>query len=106
MRLNAWKRLGVVASVLWAVGGAIYQRHHNIYIAQDAMDSSYSTCIAANHSDYTGCMDRAQQLHEIILAGSRYTVAMFALLPVVEAWIAIYLIVWATRWILAGRRPA
>jgi hypothetical protein len=104
MRLNVWHRLGIVVSVLWFLGGGLYQRTRDTKAAADAMGSYYRLCTAANpNGDFAKCMDHATDAYKGTLAG--WDNALFvAIAPVILGWLLAYVVVWTTRWVLAGRR--
>ena len=44
MKLNGWQRIGVVASVLWAIGAAIYERTSQVSTATEFYKNALSNC--------------------------------------------------------------
>lgn len=44
MRLGRWQKIGVVLSILWVIGAAIYQRNSDINQAQSYATFSYQAC--------------------------------------------------------------
>ena len=43
-RLNRWQRIGIVLSVLWAVGAWLYMEAAGSKAAEEAFKSSYALC--------------------------------------------------------------
>lgn len=104
MRLNVWQRLGAVASVLWFIGGGFWQRSHDTKIAADGLTSVYHLCAEASPSaDVEKCMDQARAFYTATLPGWDNT-AVTAIVPILLGWLLAYIVVWTTRWVLAGRR--
>ena len=106
-KLNIWHRLGIVASVLWFVGGGIWQRTSDVARASDMMGFTYRTCTESaalkNIYNFTPCMDEATKQFELFLEGSWGNVAFMAIVPIALGWLGAYFILWVTRWVLAGR---
>ena len=109
--LNIWQRLGIVVSVLWLVGGGIWQRTYDVDRASTMMQSQYLPCSEAASQLGAGaqvanekCMSEALKTFNIFLEGSWGNVAVFAIGPILLAWLLAYLILRTVRWVLAGRQ--
>jgi hypothetical protein len=106
-KLNMWHRLGIVASVLWCVGAAIWQRQSDIASARAMSGLGYRLCTEAAASkgnyDFSSCEQKFSQAYQLYLGGSWGNVAIVAIVPVIFGWFVAYLLVWIARWILAGR---
>jgi hypothetical protein len=44
MRLNGWQRIGIVASVIWAIGAPIYMDNEAQRDANDRFGQVYGSC--------------------------------------------------------------
>lgn len=100
-RLNVWQRLGVVASVLWVIGGGLWQR------SRDVSDATaiYLACTNGEPFGPSGdCSNFADSMSASMMEGSWLRVAVVAFAPVILAWALAYIALWTARWILAGRR--
>jgi len=107
-KLGVWQRLGIIASVLWIIGGGLWQRTSDVERAQTFMNSSYQTCFDAHPPNadrayYATCMSKAWADYQIVVAGSWGNVAFFAIAPVALAWLAAFIAIVVSRWVLAGR---
>ena len=106
MRLNGWQRIGIVLSILWAVGAAIYQRNADIERAAFSAGLTYKGCTAVlsekHISDFSQCGLEFDKTFRIMLEGSWGNVAVVALLPIPFAWLLAYLAIWVLRWIRGG----
>jgi len=111
MRLGGWHRIGIVLSVLWAIGAGFYQRNADIRRADEFSQLSFNIC-AENERirqrrdpNYSGtCTDQAVGAYQIYLHGSWGNVAFLAIAPIPVAWGLIYLILAVVRWVGAGFR--
>lgn len=102
MKLNGWQRIGVVASFLWAIGAAVYERSGQVSVATAFHKSALSNCLP----EFTGaCIDAAHERYRNLLSLDFVTVSNIvsvAIGPVIAGWILAYLIVKIVRWVKAG----
>jgi hypothetical protein len=94
MRLNGWQRIGIVASVIWAIGAPIYMDS----AAERDADEKFS---------WVQCFQRASRAYESV---PRYHFtsangAFVALAPIPVGWLIAYALVYLVRWIRAGFKP-
>jgi len=102
MRLNGWQRIGVVASVLWLVGGAIYERNRQLHVADLIFQGDMRLCLSTNAGK---CFELAHQTYASLIALDATKISnilFFALAPVLAGWVLTYLIVKTFRWVKAG----
>jgi hypothetical protein len=99
LRLNIWQRLGVVASVLWAIGGYLSEMMRAEALASHV---AFDPCTAGptwlpncGNATYTAMMHDAWQNGLAV-----------GLIPIPLGWLAAYIVVWTTRWVWAGRKTA
>jgi hypothetical protein len=107
MRLNGWQRIGIVASVIWAIGAPIYMDHAAQREASDRFSESYESCRAFPTIDPNRCFEQASRLYDNV---QRYTfstpeTAVVAFVPIVLGWLGVYALVYLVRWIRAGFKP-
>ena len=110
-KLKMWQRLGIVISLLWIIGGGLWQRTSDVSRASNMAQSQYQPCSETASQLTSGataanekCMSESLKTFNIFLEGSWGNVAFFAVGPVLLAWLLAYLTLWTTRWVLAGRR--
>jgi hypothetical protein len=101
MRLNAWQRVGIVVSIVWAVAAAICQRNADVERAQDFVKYAFKVCTDAQSlsrdKDPAGCSQESETHRAIWLAGSWSNVALVSLVPIAFGWLAVYTIVGIRR---------
>ena len=106
MRLNSWQRLGIVLSVVWAVGGGWYARSVHIETAQKVMDLNYQACAELksqkNDFNFGPCMENATKSYQIQMQGSLGDEALLGLAPIPFAWLLVYALIGGGRWIRRG----
>ena len=102
MKLNGWQRIGVVASALWAIGAAIYERAGQVSEATAFHKSALSNCLP----EFTGaCIDAAHERYRGLLSldfASVSNIVFIAIGPILLGWVLAYLIVKIARWVKAG----
>lgn len=104
MRFNGWQRLGVVVSIVWAIGGAIYQRTADVNRAADTAALFTGVCQHAHPANPDRCSGKYEQTFRLWLEGSWGNVAAMALGPVLLGWVIVYLVIRVVRWVGAGFR--
>jgi hypothetical protein len=131
-RLSKWQRFGIVASIIWALGAASYQRNADVQrLTEHALFES-RLCLDANDKLRTqqtenwqrknpngklsgwydlgepaGLRDCSAEFAKNWIANAPVwspwgNVVVAALLPIPFGWLAVYVIVKAVRWIRAG----
>ena len=102
MKLNGWQRIGVIASILWGIGGGIYERMGQVRFANDLLALSINHCLPANAD---ACVELAYKTYanliSLDLAGGS-NIVFFSVGPIFAGWIAAYLAVKIFRWVKAG----
>lgn len=120
-RLNGWQRIGVVASFVWAIGGAFWG--FSVGYNEYGLSVDYYQCTAGaqnwfeNQDQYPNSrrytrddLERdlgkcaAENLNaqkEASLSGALYAV-LLALLPIPLGWLAVYKLIALLRWIREG----
>jgi hypothetical protein len=113
-RLSGWQRVGIIASVLWALGAGLVTRIHDARHAQQEYEFVYNTCIdqkRAQQADSTKplsketvseCQKEGGELYQLVLASSWENVAIVALVPIPLGWLLVYAVVWIWRWVRRG----
>jgi hypothetical protein len=65
MRLNGWQRIGIVASVVWAISAPIYLDHAAQQDALETFDRVHRACLDAN-TDFDRCRQRARDAYDSV----------------------------------------
>ncbi len=108
MRLNGWQRIGIVASVVWALGTGYYQRNEDVKSATALANLAYALCDYDNShlGDKRDCSLDFKQSFDLQIEGSWANVAMVSFVPIPLAWLAVYLAIRIWRWVRAGFKKA
>lgn len=110
MKLNGWKRIGIVASVVWAIGGYFHE-FHSVY---DGALETYSTinthCTERANDGASTTKDECDREFELSLNetyhDAREAGIFAALVPIPLAWGAVYFALFLGRWVKRGFVPA
>src|SRR5262249_164977 len=104
MRLNDWQRIGIAASIIWAIGAPTYLDSVAREEASAAFLRSYKTCPDVPPI----CSEQDSRQRDIVpryrFLRDRANVAVVSLVPIVLGWLLAYAIVGLGRWIRAGFR--
>ncbi len=102
MRLNRWKRIGVVLSVLWVLGGAAYERKSQVDAATNSAQLIYKMCLDIGGAQVANCSEEFGKNYTEFLKPNWADVAFTAFAPVLLGWLLVFVIIRAYRWIKAG----
>ena len=101
MRLNRWVWIGVLLSIIWAVGAAVNAHKSDIERANNWVKLSYDTCTSSkemNHdADLSSCEAERKTTFKTWMDGSNTNAAIVALGPIPFAWFAVFLLSYAIR---------
>src|SRR5262249_26892877 len=86
VRLNGWQRIGVVASVIWAIVGPIYAMTRDENYAREQASFSMRACYKAEHEDWLKQFDATYTVSRKITP-SWGSWAILAVVPIVAAWL-------------------
>lgn len=105
MRLNGWKRIGIVASVVWVLGGFIFTYHYETKSDVDLAIMAYSNCRSVLTQDeprIEECNRRESDVLNDLLPYVKLGAAVVALVPIPFGWGLVYLIIFVVRWVRRG----
>jgi len=106
MRLNRWVRLGIVASVLWALVVGYYTLHTFTELAIENANASRRLCVDAATVDDPKfgerCSEEWMRNFKRGINNSYGHAAIRALAPIPFAWLFVYLAVLIWRWVARG----
>jgi len=104
MRLNDWQRIGIAASIIWAIGAPMYLDSAAREEASAAFLRYYKAC----RDVPSICSEQASRQRDIVpryrLLTDKANVAVVSLVPIVLGWLLAYALVYLGRWIRAGFR--
>jgi hypothetical protein len=98
-RLNGWRRIGIVFSVLWAIVFGLWGAENIV-----ANEGELERCLVLQpaNSDEVNC----RQLYAPQIIKTKYITLAVALTPIPIAWLLIYIVIRTIRWIRRGFQPA
>ena len=102
MHVNGWQRVGVVLSVLWAIGAAIYIRSAQVQSADSLFKMEFSTCLNEQGSTIEACSNTVSLQHAMDITADWPDVAFFAFAPVIAGWLVAYIALKTFRWVKTG----
>jgi hypothetical protein len=103
VKLSGWKRIGFVASVLWAIGVGlhVYENRLNSFIVVSQFNED--VCLEAHSNDTENhCFADSQKYVSDMLPGAELEAAIYALVPVPLGWGFVYLVLFVVRWVKRG----
>jgi hypothetical protein len=104
VRLNGWQRLGILASLAWVIAGPLFIVEHVEKSALKHFSRTYSYCMDANSTDSQKCLDQAERAYDAwfnpVAAPGYGRWAARAFVPVVFAWVLVFVLVYLVRWII------
>ena len=108
MRLNRWVRIGILLSVIWAVGAAIHTHKSDVERANFWVKDDYDSCTSgkqANHdADLSSCDAERKATFKRWMEGSNGVAAFVAFAPIPFAWFAVFVLVYVVRAQIVGFR--
>ncbi len=109
-RLNGWQCLGIVLSILWAIGAGIHTRNGDLEGARSFANLSYKVCtnekLLKNDNDISSCEhERQANVAKWLKDGnSNANIAFLALVPIPFGWLAGFILFYFVRAQIAGFR--
>jgi hypothetical protein len=102
MRLNGWQRLGVVASVVWALGGAFWGNNLGLHEG-DYVVTQYQICTEGPLPvDWNACSQAFARDWPAAISHRWAYAAFFGLVPIPLGWLIVYGLRALVRWIQSG----
>jgi len=99
-------RLGIVASVLWAISAGVVAREADLRRAEGAMNFTYRLCsenAEPEHDyDFSKCQKESEKTYEVFLQHSWASAALVALVPLPLFWLLAYQLVGIWLWVRRG----
>jgi hypothetical protein len=109
MKLNGWKRIGIIASVVWILAAGVHTYDSEIDRANDYITSTFLNCESnwvGTGDAYEKHIDRCEKIENeslaLALTSARLDGALVALIPVPLGWGFAYLILFLVRWVKRG----
>jgi hypothetical protein len=110
-RLNGWQRIGIVLSVVWAIGAAVYEinvindRYYAAFGA--AFRPVLNRCEDDPSKNGVNCAEVAgRAARAAVPTESSWNIAIAALAPIPFFWLIAYALVGLGRWITRGFKPS
>lgn len=108
MRLTGLQRLGIVLSIVWALGAGTHTRNADVERADDFAKFAYKVCsdskLLAHNSDLSSCEQEREENLKTWMKGSDANVAIAALAPIPFGWLAAFILFYIGRAQVIGFR--
>lgn len=108
MRLNGWQKIGIVLSILWAIGAGIHTSNDAVEQAHKFVNFAYKVCkdgkMVADDADLSSCEKEKALKAETLMKGSYKNVAFASLVPIPFGWLAGFILLYVARVQVAGFR--
>lgn len=107
MRLNRWVRIGILFSVAWVIGAAIYTHNETLKTATFWSKMAYDSCTSSkkvNDTDLSSCDAKRVESIRTWMATDNGSIAFNALAPIPFAWLAVFILVYVIRVQIVGLR--
>jgi hypothetical protein len=109
-KLNGWKRIGIIASVLWIPGAWVHTFDSETDRASASIASTQVACdssLAGKTGDawtkgFNECDRQADDSLALALANARLEATFVALVPVPLGWGFTYLVLFLVKWVKRG----
>jgi hypothetical protein len=109
-KLNGWKRIGIIASVLWILIAGIHTYDSEMDSAEKSIASIHIACdgyLAGKTGDawtigFNECNREANDNLDIAIKGAWLDATLIALVPMPLGWAFIYLLLFLMRWVKRG----
>jgi hypothetical protein len=108
MKLNGWKRIGIVASVAWMLGGYLHEFDVRSDDDSKIAEMIEDNCISDQHGQETPdnhFLKKEQDYLNNSFASERDDALFVAFVPIPLAWGFAYLLIFIVRWIKRGFSP-
>ena len=104
MPLNDWQRIGIAASIIWAIGAPMYLDHAARDEASAAFLRYYKACrdVPSIRSEQASRQKDTVPRYRFLT--DKANVALVVLPPIVLGWLIAYALVYLRRWVGAGFR--
>lgn len=111
MRLNGWQRLGVIASVCWAIGGGIWINSLLIDDMGAHVRDRYVSCLRAPHPEgprappeatLGACHTAFLEDYPTAIANHGLYAAIDTAITIIIGWAAAYALLGLVRWVRRG----
>ena len=106
MRLNRLQHIGVVLSVVWALGAGIYERNSYVETTKSYISLSYGNCMDYERDKQNGnpsrCSDESTKRYMNLPNEGWNIVAFNSLAPIPIGWFIAFMVIRVYRWIKAA----
>lgn len=99
-RLNGWQRIGIIASVLWAIGGFFAMQVEVSDRAARFAEGMTAGCYQVKSA--AQCSADWSEHFQAVQRPGQLDVVLFALVPIPLGWGIAYLCLWLARWVRRG----
>jgi hypothetical protein len=110
MRINGWKRIGIIVSIVWILGAGLYTFDSEIDKAIEEISSIHVQCDAnlagkpgdAWETGFNACNKQSDDSVALAYNNAWLTAAIVAFVPVPPGWGFVYLVIFLIGWVRRG----
>jgi len=110
VKLNGWKRIGIIASIVWILGAGVHTYDSEIDSASAYITPIHVACdsyLAEQTGDtrknwLSECDKEANDYLKVAYRNAWFAAALFAFIPVPLGWGFTYLVLFLVRWVKRG----
>ena len=104
-KLNMWRRLGIVLSAFWLLGGGAWTYYSRDRYAADYAQESFNLCRESRFThSLQECVETVNKTQKMMMADVWPRIGIFTVVPIILGWILAFVGLWVARWVLAGNR--
>ena len=100
-RLNGWQRIGIIVSILWALGGGFWGNEIGLHQGDFAVTVERD-CSEAPNANFAACEAQFDKDWSEAIKYHWYYAAFLGLVPIPLGWLSIYGVVGLVKWVRKG----
>jgi len=109
--MNGWKRIGIIVSVVWFLGGGFYAYDSEIHRAENFVAFTHGLCdnnlkvykdLNERDAAFEQCNKGAEDVLTEAISSAPFDGALVGIVPIILGWPIVYLLLFLVRWVKRG----